>query len=128
MRGIIFPNLCRLEATIMNDAKQEPKKKQATQEAEPADPVHTIREGAVAASIWQRQSLSGYAYYDFSLSRSWKSMSSNKTGYSKNFFARNGDELKRVIERAAQWIVEHETAVASNQNCQVGEVANGTFA
>ncbi len=26
--------------------------------------------GAIAASIWQRQSPSGYAYYDFSLSRS----------------------------------------------------------
>ncbi len=41
-------------------------------EAEPTDPVHVVRKGAIAASIWQRQSPSGYAYFDFSLSRSWK--------------------------------------------------------
>ena len=112
----------------MSEVKQETKKKPATVEAESAEPVHTIREGAVAASIWQRQSLSGYAYFDFSLSRSWKSMSSNTTGYSKNFFARNAEELRRVIDRAAQWIIDRETAQASEQNGKAAEVANGTYA
>ncbi len=112
----------------MSDVKQEPKKKPATAEAESAEPVHTIREGAVAASIWRRQSLSGYAYYDFSLSRSWKSMSSSKTGYSKNFFARNGDEVKRVVEKACQWILEHETAPGGERNGTASEVAHGTHA
>lgn len=112
----------------MSEAKQETKKRMAAVEVESAEPVHTVREGALAASIWQRQSLSGYAYYDFSISRSWKSMSSSKTGYSKNFFARNADELKRVIDRAARWITEHETAHAIQQNSKAGEVANGTCA
>jgi hypothetical protein len=112
----------------MSDVKQEPKKKPASAEVESAEPVHTIREGAVGASIWQRQSLSGYAYYDFSLSRSWKTMSSSKTGYSKNFFARNGDEVKRVVEKACQWILEHETAPGAAQNGTAGEVAHGTHA
>ena len=67
-------------------------------------PVHVIREGAVAASIWRRQSPSGYAYLDFSISRSWKTQATGKTGYSANYFARNRDELIRVIEGAAQWI------------------------
>jgi hypothetical protein len=93
MGVIISPNLCCLEATSMSESK-EPKKKNVPAEAESAEPMHTVREGAVAASIWRRQSLSGYAYYDFSISRSWKSMSSSKTGYSKNFFSRNQEELK----------------------------------
>ena len=112
----------------MSEPKQETKKKQATAEAESAEPVHTIREGAVAASIWRRQSLSGYAYYDFSLSRSWKSMSSNKTGYSKNFFSRNGEELKRVIERASKWIAERETPAMGEGIAAVGDSLNGTHA
>ena len=113
----------------MSESKQDPKKKSTTAESESAEPMHTIREGAVAASIWRRQSLSGYAYYDFSLSRSWKSMSSNKTGYSKNFFSRNQDELKQVIEKACQWIEEHETAAVVETNGKPSrEVANGNFA
>jgi hypothetical protein len=50
----------------MNDKLDAKKKKTALAET----PVHTIREGSVAASIWRRQSPSGYAYYDFSLTRS----------------------------------------------------------
>ena len=71
-------------------------------------PIHTIREGSVGASIWRRQSPSGYAYYDFSLTRSWKSLSSGSTGYSKNFFARNQAELITVVEKAVAWIASHE--------------------
>ena len=89
----------------MTEQKTDLKKKAGTPE-ESSDPVQTIREGAIAASIWQRQSPSGYAYYDFSLSRSWKSMTSGKTGYSKNFFDRNQDDLIKVIERASAWIAE----------------------
>lgn len=94
----------------MND-KLDPKKKK-TISAE--TPVHTIREGSVAASIWRRQSPSGYAYYDFSLTRSWQSLSSGNTGYSKNFFARNQPELLKVIELASQWISAHETQAAES--------------
>ncbi len=73
-----------------------------------SDPVHVIRRGAVAASIWQRQSPAGYSYYDFSLSRSWKSLSSDKMGYSQNFFYSNQSELSEVIQQASAWIVKRK--------------------
>ncbi len=92
----------------MSESKIDPKKKPAaTADVETAEPVHTIREGAVEASIWQRQSTSGYAYLDFSLSRTWLSMSSKKSAFSKSFFTRNQPELLRVIEKACAWIKEH---------------------
>ena len=104
----------------MNDMKGElttPKTKtNGAKDGETTDPVHTVREGAVAASIWLRLSPSGFAYYDFSLSRSWKSMSTEKTGYSRNFFARNRDDLIRVIERASAWIEEHHLESLSAQD------------
>jgi hypothetical protein len=88
----------------MNDKLDAKKKKASAADT----PVHTILEGSVAASIWRRQSPSGYAYYDFSLTRSWQSLSSGHTGCSKNFFSRNQPELIKVIEQASKWIAEHE--------------------
>jgi hypothetical protein len=88
----------------MIEQKESKKKKAVSNET----PVHTIRAGAVAASIWQRQSPAGYVYFDYSLTRSWKSLSSGNTGYSKNFFSKNQEELLLVIEQASQWIAEHE--------------------
>src|SRR5262245_21248695 len=98
----------------MNDRTERTElkaKKNQAGETDTADPVHTVREGAVAASIWLRQSPSGFPYYDFSLSRSWKSVSSGRTGYSKNFFGRIRAELISVIEGATRWIVDHETSL-----------------
>lgn len=92
----------------MND-KQETKKKKA---ASTETPVHTIRAGSVAASIWRRQSPSGYVYFDFSLARSFKSLSSGNTGGSRNFFARNRHELTEVIDQACRWIEENEDRTA----------------
>lgn len=89
----------------MNEKIEAKKKKAVAAET----PVHTISEGAVAASIWRRQSPSGYAYYDFSLARSWQSLSSGSTAHSRNFFAANQEELAKVIDQACQWIVERET-------------------
>ena len=103
------------------EVKTESKKKAAAAEPETAEPVHTIREGAVAASIWQRQSLSGYAYYDFSLSRSWKSMSSSKTGYSRNFFSRNREEVQSVVEKACDWISQRERLTAAPDAPALGD-------
>jgi hypothetical protein len=84
----------------------ESKRKQREPEGEAIDPVHVVRKGAIAASVWQRQSPSGYAYYDFSLSRSWKSMSSDKMGYSRNFFETNQADLIEVIQKVSAWITE----------------------
>ncbi len=95
----------------MNDKPETKKKKSVAAET----PIHVIRAGAVAASIWRRQSPAGYVYYDFSLTRSWKSLSSGNTGYSKNFFARNQQELVQVIQEAAGWVAQHEQAAETGE-------------
>ena len=66
------------ETKSRNNKKPESKKGQK--------PAHTVRRGAIAANIWLRQTQTGFHYYDYSLSRSWKSQSSEKEGYSNNFF------------------------------------------
>ena len=86
----------------------EAKSKKKEADSENMDPVHVIRKGAIAASIWQRQSPSGFAYYDYSVSRSWKSMSSDKTGYSKNYFSANQADLIEIIQKASAWIIEKQ--------------------
>jgi hypothetical protein len=95
------------------DAKSQAKKKEAA--AASRDPVHVIREGAIAASIWSKQSPSGYAYFDFTLSRSWKSESSGKSGYSTSFFDKHRDQLTRVVEKATSWIAEKQTKPSASE-------------
>src|SRR3954469_15228664 len=86
---------------------KETKSRTKDQEGKPEStaPVHVVRRGAIAASIWRRQAPSGFPYYDFSLSRSWKSLSTSKTGYSKNFFADHEQELSEVIRETCAWIM-----------------------
>ena len=91
----------------MADQLSGKEKKQKSEEIEMAEPVSVIRKGAIAASIWQRQSPSGFAYFDFSLSRSWKSKSTEKTGYSRNFFETNNADLLEVIQKASDWITSN---------------------
>lgn len=92
----------------MNETKEnkETKTKAKSNGDSPTKPAHVVRQGAVAASIWLRQSPSGYPYYDFSLSRSWKSVSTGKEGYSSNFFDRNREDLMTVIDGATAWIAD----------------------
>jgi len=87
---------------------------------EPQDPVHTVRKGAIAANIWQRQSPSGYAYFDFSLSRSWKSLSTDKQGYSRNFFETSADDLVEVIRQASAWIIHRKEQLAASNPSMLG--------
>ena len=87
----------------------ESKKKIATK------PVKTIRHGAVAASIWKRQSPSGFEYYDFSLSRSWKTQSSGREGYSPNFFAGNVEAIQATVAEAASWIASQQASMLADQ-------------
>jgi len=96
-----------IKEVIMNEHTLT-KPEKSSRAGKASDPVHVIRRGAVAASIWQRQSPAGYSYYDFSLSRSWKSLSSDKMGYSQNFFDSNQSELSEVIQQASAWIVERK--------------------
>jgi len=76
-------------------------------------PVKMIRQGAVAASIWKRQSPSGFEYFDFSLSRSWKSKGTDREGYSPNFFARSEEDLISVVKGATSWIADQQTCLPS---------------
>lgn len=67
-------------------------------------PVKTIRNGAIAANIWKRQTPTGFEYLDFSLSRSWKLKDGQREGYSSSYFEQNRDALIDVITRAADFI------------------------
>jgi len=69
-----------------------------------AKPAHTIRKGAIAANIWKRQTQTGFTYFEYSLSRSWKSQSSEREGYSTNFFPRNEEAIGEVVKDASAWI------------------------
>ncbi len=82
----------------------------------PETPIHTIQAGAVTAAIWRRQSPAGYMYLDFSLTRSFESLSSGNTGHSKNFFARNRQELTQVIAQATDWIEQQELKKGAGEN------------
>ena len=78
------------------------KKKRDTQK-----PLKTFRVGAIAASVWQRQTPTGFEYLDFSLSRSWKLKSGEKEGYSTSFFHNNEEALVEVIQQASAFILEN---------------------
>lgn len=79
-----------------------------TDRRETRKPAHTVRRGAIAANIWRRHTKAGAEYFDFSVSRAWKSEASGKQGYSANFFARNEPELLEVIQEASEWIALQE--------------------
>ena len=92
----------------MSDSKQpkSPGKQQ---------PVKMIRNGAVAASIWRRQTATGFEYLEFSLSRSWKLKSGEKEGYSQNFFEGNEEALHEVIAEACDFIRSRQREQAEEQ-------------
>jgi len=79
-------------------------------------PIKVIRHGAVAASIWRRQSPSGFEYFDFSLSRSWKTSKTGREGYSPNFFVANETELQAVVSEAASWIAGQPASLQAAPN------------
>lgn len=70
-------------------------------------PIKTIRNGAIAANIWERQTPTGYGYLDFSISRSWKLKDGQREGYSSSFFESNEAALLDVITKAAEFIRTH---------------------
>jgi len=88
-------------------ADMKPTKKDSRQQ-----PVKVIRKGAVAASIWRRQTATGFEYLDFSLSRSWKLKTGEKEGYSQCFFERNEEAIQDVIAEACDYIRDHQRAQA----------------
>jgi hypothetical protein len=96
----------------MNDNKNETKqpRKKTESAADKNQPVKVIRHGAIAASIWQRQAQSGYEYYDFTISRSWASVSGDKKGYSQNFFEANREAIVSCVEEASAWIASQKSS------------------
>ena len=98
-----------LPISVMNKAKSTTK---PTNKSDAQKPVHVVREGAIAASIWLRQAANGFGYYNFTLSRSWKVQSSGRTGYSQNYFADNSQALVHVIAGATKWIQEQAPQVS----------------
>ena len=86
-------------------------------------PVTTFRAGAIAASIWRRQTSTGFEYLDFSLSRSWKLKSGEKVGYSQNFVAGNEDALSEVIASACEYIQQNQPAAAPRDLADEAESA-----
>ena len=80
-------------------------------EKETHKPVHTIRDGAIGVSIWQRQNKQGEAFYDFSISRAWKS--DEKSGYANTFYTTNQDALVKSIAQAVDYIANLEQEPAA---------------
>ena len=75
--------------------------------------VTTIRDkeqAAIAANIFRGNTADGFTYLYFEPSRSWKTQTGNREGYSKKFYDRNAEALCRVITDAARWIQEHPQA------------------
>lgn len=77
---------------------------------QPSNYVQTIREGAMAANIFRGNTADGHTYLYFELSRSWKSQSGGRQGYSKKFYSRNSEAICTVALQAARWIEEHPEA------------------
>ena len=73
-----------------------------------------IREGAIAASIWEKTTTHGMTYLEYTLSRSWKSKAGS-TGYSQAFFPRNEAALLSIVKQASQWIEAAEKKEAASQ-------------
>ncbi len=94
---------------MTNETKEGSKKPKTNQNGTNSELAHTVRDGSVAANIWRRQSQTGYPYYDFSLSRSYKSVSTGKEGYSQNYFGKNEAQLMKVIQGATEWIAKAES-------------------
>ena len=92
----------------MSDEKTKPRKGNTQQ------PVNVFRNGAIAASVWKRQTSTGFEYLDFSLSRSWKLKTGEKEGYSTNFFHNNEDAVIDVVEQASEFIRAHDISVSAN--------------
>lgn len=86
-------------------------------------PVHMVRRGAIAASIWQRQTQTGFAYYEFTVSRAWKSKTGDREGYSQSFFTRNTTDLSIVIKDASRWISEREQEAISQAATTVENIS-----
>ena len=79
-------------------------------------PEHTIRCGEVTASIFCRQSNSGYTYADFSLGRVWASMTTGKETHGSSFFDRHEQDIIQAVREATAWIQAKSRPVLTKQD------------
>lgn len=98
-----------------DSTKTEPKKKNASPTGVKKTPVHVIRDGGIAASIWERTTEHGMTYLEYTLSRSWKNKK-GASGYSQAFFPRNEAALINVVKQAAAYIAEAEARQNENDS------------
>ena len=91
----------------------------------PSNFVHTIRDGAVAASIFRGSTSDGHTYLYYELFRAWKAQASGREGYSKKFYERNEEALIKVITMASRWMEQHPEAADGAAPC---EPQSGTMA
>lgn len=93
---------------MSNETKTKSHQERSSDRKQNQHPVKVIRMGAIAASIWKRQTATGFEYLDFSLSRSWKLKSGEREGYSQSFFENNEEALFDVINLACAHIREQQ--------------------
>ena len=84
-------------------------------------PLHTIRCGEITASIYRKQSNSGYAYMDYDLARHFVSLGTGKETQGSTFFPKNLRDLKQAAEEASNWIRERmsEELLSEGSNIDV---------
>ncbi len=72
-------------------------------------PIKTFRDGAVAASVWLRQTSADFGrlrqtsagvFYDVTFSRCWKNEETDKFGYSQSFSDYHLDPLAELAQEA----------------------------
>jgi hypothetical protein len=90
----------------MTDKKQMPNKQK---------PAHTIRCGEVTASIYERQSNSGFTYFDYSLGRRWLCASSRREAHGTSFFLKNERDLIEAVRAVSAWLRERDQQVTPGQ-------------
>lgn len=101
----------------MEEVQTKTRTKNRTASDDGQKPVHVITVGGLVASIYLRQAPSGYAYYAYSIKRSYRSLTTNNQIYSTDFFAENRSDLTTCISQASIWIAnESERSRDSQQH------------
>ena len=67
-------------------------------------PIKVLVFGEITASIYKKQSLTGYRFYDYELTRAWQSMSTKKEAHGNTFFERNLDDIVAAARGASACI------------------------
>jgi len=99
----------------VNETSKDKKTAPAATNSDSRKPEVVIRSGGIAASVWLKQSSTGFYYYDYTLSRSWKSVATGKTGYAQSFFNDHQAQLLEVIQRTSAWIEEKLAAATTTE-------------